>query len=141
MRFEFKSVASVKELEEKYMSGAPAVRDLEAKYGPGVRNGKKGKGSSYRSKALHGGSQRKDNAFAKRKLVYEAIEAEGEAGVKRLQGMIAKNFGEQESPSVSHMEWLYKQLASERAGFEKKSKAAAEGAKKRKRVEAGKEKE
>ena len=126
---------------EEYIRGAPAVRDLEAKYGPGVRNGKKGKGSSYRSKALHGRSQRKDNAFAKRKLVYAAIDAEGEAGVERLQGMIAAQFGEQESPSVSHMEWLYKQLASERGGFEKRSKVAAEGAKKRKRVEAGREKE
>jgi len=117
------------------LRGAPAVRDLEAKYGPATRTGKKGKGSSYRSKALHGGSQRKDNAFAKRRLAYAVIETEGEAGVARLESMIAEKFGAFEHPSASHMEWLYQKLTSDRSGFEKKSNSAKEGAQKRKRME------
>jgi Transcriptional activator of glycolytic enzymes len=135
--YEFESVISPQEVADEFLRGAegkPAVRDLEEAYGPSIRTGSKLTGSSYRSRKVDPrGTQRKDNAFSKRKLAYDIIESEGEEGVTRLEAMVTAKFGSDAQATTGQMEWLFRALTSERDGFEKRSQNAKEGAKKRAR--------
>ena len=107
----------------------PPVRFLESRYGPRVRNGKPSQGSSYRSKAVRG-SQRVDNAFAKRKRVYEAIER-GDA--RQLQGLVDAQFGVGAPPCHDHMTWLFQKLKEDDVRYQDLSSRAKYGAQKRAR--------
>jgi hypothetical protein len=134
----------VQELSDEWTAGAlrqggtrgPPVKALEEHYGPGVRNGKPNRGSSYRS-TRYRKSRTEDNHFAKRKRVYDIIDAEGAEGVTRLQGLIDAKFGTVGagvSPREDHVQWLFKKLTQDDPSYEKHKERAIEGAHKRRKT-------
>jgi len=141
--YEFRSVASLALLQEEWVLGllspgggdrGPPVRELEEHYGPLARNGK-GAGCSWRSKQLHGGSQRVDNAFNKRKPFFSVVELEGNAGVERLQDTVTEEFGEEatSAPCWTQVKWLLEHLKKQSPSYEAHRKRGADGAAKSKK--------
>jgi len=136
--FEFAPVKSVADLVNEWKVGTrrqdgscgPPVKVLEARYGPTVRTGKSSSGSSYRSKKYRG-NQAVDNVFAKRKRVYDIIEAEGTDGATRLQGLIEAQFGDVSPPDEAQVRWLLNYLKEQDPRHAELAARAQTGAQKR----------
>lgn len=101
------------------------MKALEEHYGPSVRSGKS-KGHSYRSRRYHQ-TQKVDNQFAKRKRVYDIVEAEGIDGVKRLQGLIAAQYGSAAASNEEQIRWLFTKLKEDDPRHEALKRRAQEG--------------
>jgi hypothetical protein len=132
--FEFSPCSSLQKLDEEYRQGLvlpcgrrkPSVLALETYYGPSVRTGSLSSGFSYRSKRVRSGSQRVDNEFSKRKPFYDIIDAEGDAGVARLNTLVASKYTSQ---SLESTNWLLSHLKRELIEADPIRRARSEAAK------------
>lgn len=139
--FEFTPATTVAAIVNEWKVGTrrqdgscgPPVKELEARYGPTVRTGKSSSGSSYRSKKYRG-NQAVDNKFAKRKRVYDIIEAEGADGATRLQGLIEAQFGAESPPDEAQVRWLLDSLKEQDPRHAELAARAQTGALKRRKI-------
>ncbi len=108
----------------------PCVKTLELLYGPRVRSGSAGTGYSWRGKHVTG-SQRKDNDFARRRLFYDILESEGEAGYARLLDEVKMYLELNKLPSESWKSttWLLEHLRLQRVDADPAAKRKSDGAK------------
>ena len=130
------SFTTVRALIEEYMvgvDGRPALREVEARYGPEA--GRKYGVVSWRN-AKRLGTRKYDMAISRRRSIYEKIE-EG-MNEEDLIGIVQEHNPrlldkEEHFSDGTIVRWLFKHLAKEREGYERRKEVASLVSAKRKR--------